>query len=142
MAEANEGDTVQIHYTGRLEDGTVFDSSEGRDPLTFKLGDGDVIPGFESAVKGMEKGESKTTEIPADEAYGPRRDDLVLNVGRQEIPEGLDPEVGQHLEMQTQDGQKVPVLVTDVDEEKVELDANHPLAGKDLTFEIELVDVG
>ena len=142
MAEAKQGDTVKIHYTGSLEDGTVFDSSQDRDPLEFTLGEGKVISGFESAVEGMEEGETKTAEIPSDEAYGPRRDDLLLTVARDQLPEDLEPEVGDQLEMRTQDGQAFPVVVTQVGDEQVQLDANHPLAGKDLTFDIELVEIG
>jgi len=141
MAKAKNGDTVRIHYTGRLTDGTVFDSSEDRDPLEFTLGEGKVIPGFEEAVRGMEEGESKTAEIAADDAYGPRRDDLVMQMPRDRLPEDLDPSVGQRLQMQTQDGQKVEVLVTDVDDAGIRIDANHPLAGRDLEFEIELVGI-
>lgn len=142
MAEARQGDTVRIHYTGTLEDGTVFDTSENRDPLEFTLGEGEVIAGFESAVQGMSEGEKKTAEIPSDDAYGPRRDDLILTVAREQLPDDLEPEPGDQLEMRTQDGQAFPVRVTQVGEEQVKLDANHPLAGQDLIFEIELVEVG
>lgn len=142
MAQARNGDTVHIHYTGRLDDGTVFDSSRDRDPLSFTLGQGEVIPGFEAAVTGMEIGESKTAEIPSGEAYGPRRPEMEVSMPRTQLPEGMNPEVGQMLQMQTPDGQPIPVRVTGVSEDAIELDANHPLAGKDLTFEIELVKVG
>jgi peptidylprolyl isomerase len=142
LSEATSGNTVRIHYTGRLDDGTVFDSSEGREPLSFTLGEGKVIPGFEAAVVGMGAGDTKSAVIPAEEAYGPRRDDLVLRVERERLPEGIDPEPGQALQMQTEEGQVVPVTVTEVDEAAVILDANHPLAGRDLTFEIEVVEVG
>lgn len=141
MAEANEGDTVHIHYTGRLDDGTVFDSSEDREPLEFTLGEGKVIPGFENAVQGMEEGESKTTTIPSGDAYGDRRDDLVLTVPMEQLPSDLDPEQGQRLQMRAGDGETFQVVVTDVGDDAVEVDANHPLAGKDLTFDIELVEV-
>ena len=141
MANAKDGDTVRIHYTGRLTDGTVFDSSEDREPLEFTLGEGQVIPGFEEAVRGMEEGESKTTEIPSDNAYGPRRDDLELQMPRDRLPEDLDPSVGDRLQMRTQDGQTVEVLVTDVDDAGIRVDANHPLAGRDLEFDIEVVDI-
>lgn len=141
MAQATEGDTVSIHYTGRLDDGTVFDTSEERDPLEFTLGDGRVIPGFEEAVSGMEPGETKTATIPADDAYGPRREDLVMKVDREQLPEDMDPDVGQRLGMRTSDGETVEVRVTATDDQAVELDANHPLAGQDLTFDIELVRV-
>ncbi|MFP3948111.1 MAG: peptidylprolyl isomerase [Longimicrobiales bacterium] len=141
MAEAKNGDTVSIHYTGRLEDGTVFDTSENRDPLEFTLGEGNVIPGFEKAVQGMAEGESKTATIPSDEAYGQRRDDLVLSVSKEQLPSDLDPQVGQRLQMQAGDGQTFEVVISEVEEDSVEVDANHPLAGEDLTFDIELVEV-
>lgn len=141
MSSAKDGDTVRIHYTGRLTDGTVFDSSQDREPLEFTLGEGQVIPGFEDAVRGMEEGESKTTEIPSDDAYGPRRDDLELQMPRDRLPEDLDPDVGDRLQMRTQDGQTVEVLVTDVDDAGIRVDANHPLAGRDLEFDIEVVDI-
>lgn len=142
MAEAKKGDQVAIHYTGKLEDGTVFDTSRDRDPLEFTLGQGQVIPGFEKLVEGMAEGETKEAQVPSDDAYGPRRDEMVLNVPRDRLPEDLDPEVGQHLQMQAQDGQVFEVTVTDTAEESIEIDANHPLAGEDLTFEVELVRVG
>ncbi len=133
---------MAIHYTGKLEDGTVFDTSRDRDPLEFTLGQGQVIPGFEKLVEGMAEGETKEAQVPSDDAYGPRRDEMVLNVPRDRLPEDLDPEVGQHLQMQAQDGQVFEVTVTDTAEESIEIDANHPLAGEDLTFEVELVRVG
>ncbi len=139
MAEAAQGDTVHIHYTGRLEDGTVFDSSEGRAPLEFVLGSGQVIRGFDDAVTGMSVGEEKTVTIPASDAYGDHREDLVIPVSRSDLPGGLEPEVGQHLQMSTPDGQTFQVSVLETNDEKVVLDANHPLAGKDLTFDIQLV---
>lgn len=136
---AAEGDTVHIHYTGRLDDGTVFDSSEGREPLEFVLGSGQVIPGFDDAVTGMEVGDSKTVTIPADRAYGAKKEELILDFPRTELPEGIDPEVGHHLQMSTPDGQAFQVEVVGTSPEGIVLDANHPLAGKDLTFHIELV---
>lgn len=142
MAAAGSGDKVFIHYTGRLDDGTVFDTSENRDPLGFVLGEGKVIPGFEAAVEGMEIGDEKTATIAAEQAYGPRRDELMIEVEREKLPEGLEPEVGQPLQMQTADGQNVQVTITEVQEEQVVLDANHPLAGRELTFDIELVKMG
>lgn len=141
MATAAEGTKVKIHYTGRLEDGTVFDSSQDRDPLEFEVGSGQVIPGFESAVEGMEAGEEKTVTIPAVDAYGPRRQELVLDVPGDQLPDELDPEVGQQLQMQTPDGQTFQVTVVDTTDEGVQVDANHPLAGKDLTFDILVVGV-
>ena len=142
MATAKQGDTVQIHYTGRLEDGTVFDSSQDREPLSFTLGEGKVIPGFENAVEGMETGEKKTTTIPSEEAYGPRREELLMNVPREQVPDGIDPEPGQRLRMQSGDGRTFDVTVAEATGEQLVLDANHPLAGEDLTFDIELVEVG
>ena len=141
MAAATEGDTVHIHYTGTLDDGTVFDTSDGREPLEFKLGSGQVIGGFDAAVAGMEVGDAKTVTIAADDAYGPHRPDLILPVPRSDLAEGLDPQVGQHLQMSTPDGQDFQVVVSSVDDEGIMLDANHPLAGRDLTFNIQLVSV-
>lgn len=141
MATAGEGSNVKIHYTGRLSDGTVFDSSQDRDPLEFKVGSGQVIPGFDSAVAGMEAGDEKTVTIPAVDAYGPRRQELVLDVPADQLPDELEPEVGQQLQMQTPDGQQFQVTVVDVHEKGVQVDANHPLAGKDLTFDILVVGV-
>jgi peptidylprolyl isomerase len=140
MARAQDGDTVRVHYTGRLEDEQVFDSSEGRDPLEFTLGSGQVIPGFEQAVAGMQLGEAKTITIPAEEAYGPHRAEMVLDVGREHFPAEIDPQPGQQLQM-SQDNQVFLVTVTDVSDDAVRLDANHPLAGQDLTFELQLVEI-
>lgn len=141
MAEAKSGDTVSIHYTGRLQDGTVFDTSENRDPLEFTIGEGKVIPGFEKVVEGMEEGDTQTATIPSDEAYGERREDLVLSVSKQQLPDDLDPQVGQRLQMQAGDGQTFQVVISEVETDSVEVDANHPLAGEDLTFDIELVEI-
>lgn len=141
MAQAKAGDHVKVHYTGRLQDGTIFDSSRDREPLEFTLGEGEVIPGFEQAVMGMEPGETKTVTITAEEAYGPRRDDLLIEVGRDQVAPGLDLFVGQQLQLRLQDGRIIPVTVAALTEETVTIDANHPLAGEDLTFEIELVAI-
>ena len=141
MVQAKPGDTVKIHYTGKLDDGTVFDSSANREPLEFTINEGQVIPGFEQAVVGMSPGESKTEKIPMDRAYGPHREEMVLEVGREQIPPDLQPEVGQQLQIQQPNGQPVAVFVTDVTDAKVTLDANHPLAGEDLTFDIHLVEI-
>ena len=141
MSLVKDGDTVKIHYTGKLEDGTVFDSSDGRDPLELKVGAGQVIPGFEKGVLGMEPGGSKTITIPADDAYGQRRDDLTVSVKKTEFPENISPEVGQQLQLKQPDGNMINVVVTDIAEEQVTLDANHPLAGKTLIFDVELVEV-
>ncbi len=138
---AKDGDTVQVHYKGTLEDGTVFDTSRGGEPLEFPLAAGNVIAGFDKAVNGMRVGETKTVTIPAAEAYGPRYDELVLTVGRDELPEGLEPSIGQQLQMSQPDGGTVIVVVTEVSENSITVDGNHPMAGKDLTFEIELVGI-
>lgn len=140
MAAAKAGDTVRVHYTGRLDDGDVFDSSEGRDPLEFQLGSGQVISGFDDAVAGMEPGETRRVTIPADQAYGPHRKENVVSVPRDQFPENITPAVGQQLQM-SQGGQVYRVTVAEVGEEAVSLDANHPLAGKDLTFDLELVEI-
>ena len=141
MAQATTGDTVRVHYTGTLHDGTTFDSSEGREPLEFTVGGGQVIPGFDQAVEGMEPGDTKTVEIPADDAYGPKREEMMLQVSPDQFPEGVDPELGQQLQLSQPDGQNVVVRVTDVQDDAVTLDANHPLAGEDLTFEITLDEI-
>ncbi|MFO8010256.1 MAG: FKBP-type peptidyl-prolyl cis-trans isomerase [Dehalococcoidia bacterium] len=138
---AETGDTVKVHYTGRFQEGTVFDSSAGSEPMEFTLGDGQLIPGFEQAVAGMVVGGTKTVTIPSEEAYGPRRDDMVQEASRDELPQDLKPEVGMLLEMRQPDGTTRNVTVTDVTETTLTIDANHPLAGKDLTFDIELVDI-
>ncbi len=138
---ANDGNTVKVHYTGTLEDGTTFDTSIGREPLEFTLGEGQLIPGFEEAVKGMQVGQSKTVTIPSEGAYGSHLDDMVLVIEREQLPENLDPEVGQQLQRQGTDGRTTVVIITEVSETTITVDANHPLAGKDLTFEIELVEI-
>ena len=140
MVVAKRGSTVRVHYKGTLEDGTEFDSSVGRDPLEFTVGGGKLIPGFDRAVLGMGVGESKTVKIPADDAYGSRREELVMTLKREALPSDVDPTVGEELELQQGDDVFV-VRVTDVSEDDVTLDANHPLAGKTLIFEIELVEV-
>lgn len=141
MASAKHGDTVQVHYTGTLDDGTVFDSSANREPLQFTIGAGQIIPGFEDAVIGMKPGDAKSTTIPADQAYGPHNDDMVVMVDRDQFPNHITPEIGQQLQISQPNGQPIVVTVTDVSVESVTLDANHPLAGKDLTFNIELVAI-
>ncbi len=142
MAKASKGDTVKVNYTGKLEDGSVFDSSEEREPLEFTLGEGQLIPGFEKAVDGMEVGESATVNIPADTAYGERRDDLEIDISKSELPVDVEPKEGMQLQMkQKQNDEVIPVRITDVADDKVTIDANHPLAGKDLNFDIEVVDI-
>ena len=142
MSNAKTGDTVKIHYTGKLDDGTQFDSSAGRDPLEFELGGGQVIPGFDSAVDGMSVGESKSVRIEPDQAYGERHEQLVQEVPRSALPDDLEPEVGMGLQSQSPDGQVMMLMVTAVAEDSVTLDANHPLAGQALNFDIELVEIG
>ena len=138
---AKSGNTVHVHYVGKRNDGTVFDSSRDRDePLEFELGAGQVIPGFEEAVDGMELGEVRKVRIEPDNAYGERRDDLLIEVGREHVPEGVDLETGTRLQLQ-REGRAIPVTVTEIGDETITLDANHPLAGEELNFEIELVSV-
>ena len=141
MAAAKQGDTVHVHYTGRLDDGTVFDSSKGKSPLAFVLGTGHVIPGFEKAVEGMSVGDEVSTKISPDDAYGLRSDELVLDVPTENFPGAEKPSVGQRFEMSTPDGQRMPVTVTEVGDDTVQIDANHPLAGQRLNFELELVKI-
>lgn len=141
MAQAKQGDEVKVHYTGKLEDGTVFDTSQDREPLSFTVGDGQVIQGFDEAIVGMTPGDQKTAKIPPEEGYGARREDLVVAIEKERISNDVEPEIGQQLQLRLQDGRQVPVVVREVGEETVTIDANHPLAGKDLIFDIELVDV-
>lgn len=141
MAAAKRGDTVRVHYTGTLEDDTVFDSSRQRDPLEFTLGAGMVVPGFEKLVLGLQEGETAKETIPCAQAYGERRDELQLEIKRADIPAGLDLTIGMHLRMQSPGGQSASVEVVALTGETVKLDANHPLSGKDLTFEVELVEL-
>ncbi len=138
---AKAGDTVTIHYTGKLADGTVFDTSRDREPLTVPLGEQRVIPGFENAILGMSTGETKTATIPAAEAYGPRQEEMVIQFNRDEIPPDLNVEVGQELQLQTNSGQAVPARVVKASDADITVDANHPLAGQDLTFDIEVVEI-
>jgi len=140
-ARAKDGDTVKVQYTGTLEDGSIFDTSVGGEPIEFTLGQGQLIPGFEKAVIGMKVGESKTVNIPVDDAYGPYRDDLVAVVGRENLPEGMNPVVGQQLQITQADGSAIVVTVIKVSETTITIDANHPLVGKKLTFEITLVEI-
>jgi peptidylprolyl isomerase len=137
---ANNGSMVKVHYTGTLGDGSVFDSSLERDPLQFKLGCGQVIQGFEEAVLSMNVGETKTVTILADQAYGQRRDELVLVVEKEKVPAELDAKLGDKLQMKQPNGAPVTVVVTEITENSITLDANHALAGKDLTFELTLVE--
>jgi peptidylprolyl isomerase len=141
MTQVKTGDTVRIHYTGTLLDGTTFDSSDGRDPLEFEVGSGQIIPGLDVALPGMAVGDTKTVNVPCDEAYGPVNPNMQQAVPRSGIPADIPLDPGTQLQMQTPEGQTLPVTVVDVTETEVMLDANHPLAGKDLTFAIELVAI-
>ena len=141
MDLVKDQDAVTVHYTGTLDNGEIFDSSKGREPLAFTVGAGQMIPGFDQAVVGMKLNEVKTVTIPAEDAYGEKKDDLLQKIGREQLPEGMQPEVGQQLASQMPNGQQIVVTVTDVANESITIDANHPLAGKALTFEIELVSI-
>ncbi len=141
MTKAKRGDTVRVHYSGFLEDGTIFDSSLEREPFEFTLGQGMVIPGFENAVEGMDEGETKTVNISMEEAYGPYREELVFKVERSQVPPEIEPVVGMKLQVRMPEGMVADVTVTDLSESSITLDANHPLAGKDLIFEIKLMEI-
>lgn len=141
MSAAKIGDTVLVHYTGKLDDGSVFDTSQERGPLRISLGETRLIPGFQNALVGMAPGESKTAEVPPEEAYGDRKTEMVLEVERTKLPPEVTPKVGLDLQLQTQTGQPVPAKIVDVSDKAVTIDANHPLAGRQLTFDIELVDI-
>lgn len=141
MSTPQTGQTVKVHYTGTLEDGSQFDSSAGRDPLEFTLGEGQVIPGFEQALSDMSVGDTKTVDIPAEEAYGPHQPELVQQVARDQIPADIELAEGVQLQAQGPEGQVFRLVVTDLDDAHVTLDGNHPLAGKALTFKLELVEV-
>ena len=141
MTAAKAGDNVKVHYTGTLEDGTQFDSSRGVEPLQFTLGSGQVIAGFDEAITGMEPGEKKNITIPADRAYGQRNEDMVITAPRDQIPADITPEVGQQLQLAGPDNQPIVVKVTEVTDEHIQLDANPPLAGRDLTFDLELLEI-
>jgi peptidylprolyl isomerase len=141
LAQAKNGDKVKVNYTGKLDDGTVFDTTSGRSPLEFTIGEGQLIPDFEQAVIGMEPGESKSIQVASENAYGPHRDEMVMTVERKDLPQGLDPQVNQQLQVQQANSQPFVVTVTEVSEASVTLDANHPLAGKDLLFDIQLAEI-
>lgn len=141
MTEAKMGDRVRINYAGRLTDGTQFDSSEGRAPLEFILGEGQVIRGLEQHVAGMAQGDRSTVTIPAEAAYGPRREEAIQSLNRAKLPAGIDVEVGSQLQARTSDGGVLPITVVALDAETVTVDANHPLAGQDLVFDVELVEI-
>jgi FKBP-type peptidyl-prolyl cis-trans isomerase 2 len=141
MPQAKTGDTVKVHYTGKLTTGEVFDTSKDREPLQFTLGEKQVIAGFEDGVQGMDIGEVKEVNITSDNAYGPRRDDMIFEISNDNIPPDVNPQVGQTLTMSNPDGQQFNVLVHEVGDNSIFLDANHPLAGKDLVFEVELMEI-
>lgn len=141
MSAAAEGNKVKVHYTGTFDDGETFDSSAGSDPLEFEVGSGQVIPGFEQAVVGMTVGESKKVRIPEAEAYGPHNPEMVIESDKSQFEDGLNPEVGQQFQTEMENGHPVLLTVVEVEGDKIVLDANHPMAGKDLNFEIELVEI-
>ena len=141
MLQAKNGDIVKVNYTGKFEDGTVFDSSDDKGPLQFTLGSGQIIPGFEEAIIGMNSGETRTIIISADKAYGPYQKEMILEVDRSQFPPDINLTVGEQLELSQPDDQVIVVTITNVAESTVTLDANHPLAGKDLTFDIQLVEI-
>ena len=149
MAQAKAGDRVRVHYTGRLDDGSIFDSSECADdacghdhgPLEFTLGAGEVIPGFDAGVMGLAIGETRTIHIPVEQAYGERSEEVVAVVPRSDLPPEMKPEVGLQLEVSQQDGQVFSVVITDVNDETITIDANHPLAGRALNFDLKLVEI-
>ena len=141
MQAVKNGDKVRVHYHGRLTNGTTFDSSEGRDPLEFEVGAGMVIKGFDNGVVDMKVGEKKTLNIPVEEAYGPKNDELIMDFPKENIPADLNPQVGMELQMSNPQGQVFPVKVAAISTEFITLDANHPLAGEPLIFDIELVEI-
>ena len=141
MSQVTKTDTVRVHYTGTTDDGVVFDSSREREPLEFTMGQGQLIPGFENAVEGLKVGESTKVRIPSEEAYGEVREDMVVDINRSQIPPDITPEIGMVLQMQQPNGAPLNVTIREVSEESVKLDANHPLAGQALTFDIELMEI-
>lgn len=141
MQQAQNGDKVKVHYHGKLRSGETFDSSKGREPLEFTVGSGQVIKGFDDGVKGMTPGDKKTVEIPVGDAYGDKEDERIVEFPKNQFPPEMTPEVGMQLMMSDGSGQQLPVVITEVKEESVVLDANHPLAGQDLIFDIELVEI-
>lgn len=141
MPAAKNGDKVKVHYKGSLKDGKVFDSSEGKEPLEFTIGGGQVIPGFENGVLGLSAGEKKTIVIPCAQAYGEYSEEAVFFIGKENLPEGMEPKPGQELQMVNPEGQVFQVVILEVSGDKIKLDANHPLAGKELVFELEVVSI-
>ncbi len=141
MTQAKEGDTVRVHYTVKLEDDTIIGSTKNEAPLQFTLGKGEVLAGFEQAVVGMRSGESKTVLVTADKAFGPHLEEMVVVLDRGRLPEGIDPKEGDRLHLQAPGGEIMTVAITDVSDSTITIDCNHPLAGKDLIFDIEFIDV-
>ena len=141
MSKVKKGDTVKVHYTGTLKNGEIFDSSQNKEPLEFTMGQGQLIPGFERAVENLNVGESTTVNIPSEEAYGEMRDDLIISIPKNQLPADITPELGMQLQVNQENGQPVPVRIVEITDENLTLDANHPLAGEDLTFEIKLIEV-
>jgi len=141
MQSVKKGDTVKVHYRGKMTNGEIFDTSEGRDPLEFKVGAGMVIPGFDNGVLDMKQGDKKTIEIPVEKAYGPRDESLVIEFPNENLPPDLKPEEGMQLQLSNQDGEAYPVVVKSVGDKSILLDANHPLAGEDLVFDVELIEI-
>jgi FKBP-type peptidyl-prolyl cis-trans isomerase SlpA len=141
MSTVKEKDVVRVHYTGKLANGDVFDSSVDKEPLEFTMGEGQIIPGFEKGLMDMAVNEKKTVEIPMADAYGPHSEELIQDVPKAELPAEVKPEVGMQLMSKLPDGREIPLVITEVAEDKITVDANHPLAGKDLTFDLELVEI-
>lgn len=141
MSTIKDGDTVSVHYTGTLTSGEVFDSSLEREPLKFTLGMGQLIPGFERAIMGLSVGQKATTNIPSKEAYGEHNSEMVLEVPKNQLPPEIDAQVGMQLQLNQPDGQAIPVQITQIKEEMITIDANHPLAGKNLNFDIEIIEI-
>lgn len=141
MSKAETGNSVAVHYTGKLEDGTVFDSSENREPLAFKIGEGQMIKGFEEAVLGMEVGQKTTVSLEPEDAYGDRSQDRILKVPKKDVPSDIPTDIGTQLSINQENGQQVPAIIMDADADSITLDANHPLAGKTLVFDIEIVSI-
>jgi peptidylprolyl isomerase len=141
MSTAKVGDTVKVHYTGTLDDESVFDSSRERAPMEFTIGEGNIIEGFEKGVVGMTVGETRTLSIPPEKGYGSRDDNLITQIDRSYLPQTVEPAIGQHLQVKQPDGKTFVVWITDLDEKTVTIDANHPLAGQTLNFEIELTEI-
>ncbi|RYM32048.1 peptidylprolyl isomerase [Brumimicrobium glaciale] len=141
MSQVKQNDKVKVHYTGKLANGEVFDSSEGRDPMEFQVGTGQLIPGFENGVIDMKVNEKKTIVIPSTEAYGEPREELIQEVPRDKLPQEIQPEIGMGLVSKTPDGQEIQLVVKEVKEDAIIVDGNHPLAGQELTFDVEVVEI-